>query len=109
MAVDIKGATVDKRYYVDKKIQTGFYGATWLSKDLRNGSAEVCLKVCRHNPRNSYAYWCCAQTFFYEKSAQQELAILKEMTLGKFRHENLCTVLHVCVDKAPVRSATGEL
>ncbi|XP_064393734.1 uncharacterized protein LOC135341165 [Halichondria panicea] len=92
MAVDIKGATVDKRYYVDKKIQTGFYGATWLSKDLRNGSAEVCLK-----------------TFFYEKSAQQELAILKEMTLGKFRHENLCTVLHVCVDKAPVRSATGKL
>ncbi len=52
---------------------------------------------------------CCAQTFFFEGSAQRELAILKEMTSGKFRHENLCTVLHVCVEKAPVQSHSGEL
>ena len=45
MAVDIKGATVDGRYYVENKIQSGFYGATWLSKDLHNGSIDVCLKV----------------------------------------------------------------
>ncbi len=49
-----------------------------------------------------------AQTFFFEGSAQRELAILKEMTSGKFRHENLCTVLHVCVEKAPVQSHSGE-
>ena len=48
MALDIEGAIVDGRYHVEAKIQSGFYGATWLSKDLKKKSTKVCLKVRSH-------------------------------------------------------------
>lgn len=42
--MELSGSVVNERYKVDKKIQSGYYGTTWLAVDkLRN--QEVCLKV----------------------------------------------------------------
>lgn len=45
--MDIQGATVDGRYRVDRKIQSGYYGSTWLAKDVEK-SVDVCIKVDLH-------------------------------------------------------------
>lgn len=42
--MDLEGATVNGRYKVVKRLQSGFYGVTWLAQD-RAHSREVCLKV----------------------------------------------------------------
>ena len=42
--MDIQGATVDGRYAVESKIQSGYYGSTWLAKDVKK-SMDVCIKV----------------------------------------------------------------
>lgn len=44
MAVELSGCLVNSRYSVDKKIQSGFYGTTWVALDKLQ-SKEVCLKV----------------------------------------------------------------
>ena len=44
MAADLSGCLVNNRYSVDKKIQSGYYGTTWLAIDKLK-SMEVCLKV----------------------------------------------------------------
>ena len=44
MAVELSGCLVHGRYNVDKKIQSGYYGTTWLAIDKLKGT-EVCLKV----------------------------------------------------------------
>ena len=49
----------------------------------------------------------CLQTFFQENKSQKELNVLKELSLGHFRHDNLCAVLDICVDRAPVLSWRG--
>ena len=41
---DLEGLTVNRRYVVSKKLQAGFYGATWLAKDKQTRE-DVCLKV----------------------------------------------------------------
>lgn len=41
---DLEGLTVNRRYEVLKKLQVGFYGATWLAKDNQTRE-DVCLKV----------------------------------------------------------------
>lgn len=46
MTVELSGSLVGGRYSVDKKIQSGFYGTTWLALD-KLLSKEVCLKVGR--------------------------------------------------------------
>lgn len=93
MAVELSGCLLNGRYNVDKKIQSGYYGTTWLAIDKQQQSKEVCLK-----------------TFFHENQSQQkELSILKKLFLGQFSHENLCAVLDVCVDRAPVLSWSGDV
>lgn len=64
--VDLEGATIDGKYYVDSKIQSGYYGATWLSKDLKNGSADVCLKVnvLDQSQTLSVSVWHCTDLLF---------------------------------------------
>ena len=43
---ELSGCLVNGRYSVDKKIQSGFYGTTWLAIDkLQSSGKEVCLKV----------------------------------------------------------------
>ena len=50
------------------------------------------------------------QTFFSEGASQQkELAVLRELCEGHFNHDNLCRVLHVSLDRAPVLSWKGAL
>ena len=44
MDVELSGSLVNNRYKVEKKIQSGFYGTTWLAVDQVNQS-DVCLKV----------------------------------------------------------------
>ena len=41
---DLVGLTVNRRYEVSKKLQAGFYGATWLARDNQTRE-DVCLKV----------------------------------------------------------------
>lgn len=41
----LEGYIVDDRYTVCKRLQSGFYGATWLATDARNDYQDVCLKV----------------------------------------------------------------
>ena len=49
------------------------------------------------------------QTFFTDSRAQRkELAILKELCLGHFSHDNLCTVLDVSTDAAPIHNFRGK-
>lgn len=45
MDVELSGSLVNGRYSVDKKIQSGFYGTTWLALDKATNNTEVCLKV----------------------------------------------------------------
>lgn len=46
MAIELSGCLVNNRYSVDKKIQSGYYGTTWLALDkLPNKAKEICLKV----------------------------------------------------------------
>ncbi len=45
MAVELSGCLLNGRYNVDKKIQSGYYGTTWLAIDKQQQSKEVCLKV----------------------------------------------------------------
>lgn len=48
------------------------------------------------------------QTFFSEGASQQkELAVLRELCVGHFHHDNLCRVLDVSLDRAPVLSWNG--
>ena len=44
MDVELSGSLVNNRYKVEKKIQSGFYGTTWLAVDQVSQS-DVCLKV----------------------------------------------------------------
>lgn len=46
MATELSGCLVNGRYSVDKKIQSGYYGTTWLAIDKLQ-TREVCLKVCQ--------------------------------------------------------------
>ena len=41
----LEGYIIDDRYTVCKRLQSGFYGATWLATDARNDYKDVCLKV----------------------------------------------------------------
>ena len=51
---------------------------------------------------------CVVQTFFSESRAQdKELAVLKELSSGHFRHDNLCAVLAVSTHRAPVTTWRG--
>ena len=50
------------------------------------------------------------QTFFSEGASQRkELAVLRELCEGHFNHDNLCRVLDVSLDRAPVLSWKGAL
>ena len=42
--MNLEGHIVDGRYEVKKRLQSGFYGVTWLCTD-RQTLADVCLKV----------------------------------------------------------------
>jgi hypothetical protein len=44
MAAELSGCLVNSRYSVDKKIQSGFYGTTWVAQD-KVLNKDVCLKV----------------------------------------------------------------
>lgn len=89
---ELSGCLVNGRYSVDKKIQSGYYGTTWVAMDKQQ-SKDVCLK-----------------TFFRENASQEkELAILKKLSQGRFSHDNICAVLDVCTEKAPVLAWSGEV
>ena len=45
MAAELSGCLVNGRYSVDKKIQSGYYGTTWLAQDKQRLNQDVCLKV----------------------------------------------------------------
>ncbi len=42
--MELQGTTVKGQYEVAKRLQSGFYGVTWLAKDTVH-SREVCLKA----------------------------------------------------------------
>ena len=42
--MELEGTTVNGRYEVVRRLQSGYYGTTWLATDKANGQ-EVCLKV----------------------------------------------------------------
>ena len=44
MDVELSGSVVNGRYGVEKKIQSGYFGTTWLAVDKLNNT-QVCLKV----------------------------------------------------------------
>lgn len=90
--MELENHTVNDRYDVLKNLQSGFYGTAWLSKDRKTGR-DVCLK-----------------TFFRESKTQlKELAILKQLCEGHFAHDNVCKILDVSLDKAPVTDVRGKL
>ena len=83
---------MNRRYHVSKKLFSGFYGTCWKARDAFLDE-NVCIK-----------------TFFVENKDQlKELAILKEFVRGHFDHENLCQVLDVSLNKAPVLSGEETL
>ena len=41
----LEGYIIDDRYTVCKRLQSGFYGATWLATDAKDDHKDVCLKV----------------------------------------------------------------
>ena len=47
------------------------------------------------------------QTFFREKVSKNELDILKKLSAGNFCHDNLCAILDVCTERAPIVSWRG--
>ena len=50
------------------------------------------------------------QTFFRENASQRkELDILKKLSAGNFCHDNLCAILDVCSDRAPVSDWRGKV
>ena len=48
MELELEGTTINGRYEVVQKLQSGYYGTTWLAADKANGQ-DVCLKVRRHS------------------------------------------------------------
>ena len=42
--IDLAGCVLDSKYEVVKRLQSGFFGTTWLAKDLGN-QIDVCVKV----------------------------------------------------------------
>lgn len=105
---------------------------------VSEGQLVTCPAVCRlgshlymYTPNNwkrstLYFYYLCThaqsncpsllslppsiQTFFSEGASQQkELAVLRELCEGHFNHDNLCRVLDVSLDRAPVLSWKGAL
>ena len=48
------------------------------------------------------------KTFICDSENQRkELAVLKELCDGHFNHENICSILDVCVKKSPVTTVQG--
>lgn len=44
--MDLEGCLVGGRYEVRRRLQSGYFGVTWLAED-RTVGVEVCLKVCQ--------------------------------------------------------------
>ncbi|CAI8032069.1 Cell division protein kinase 2 homolog CRK1 [Geodia barretti] len=90
--MELEGHVLGSRYKVQRKIQSGYFGTTWTARDLTT-RGTVCVK-----------------TFICDSENQRkELAVLKELCDGHFNHENICSILDVCVKKSPVTTVQGEL
>ena len=104
--MELENHIVNDRYDVLKNLQSGFYGTAWLSKDRKTGR-DVCLKVW-YGIGGKIDYLTVSQTFFRESKTQlKELAILKQLCEGHFAHDNVCKILDVSLDKAPVTDLRG--
>ena len=129
MEPELIGHLLSSRYEVQRRLQSGFFGTTWMARD-RNMNHTVCVKVyllCMFVNKaigdslsgvlgqvcdistHTHTHTHKLQTFTCDSDTQcKELSILKTLCDGHFNHENLCTVLDVCVDRAPVTTTTGN-
>ncbi|XP_019864502.1 PREDICTED: uncharacterized protein LOC100641450 isoform X1 [Amphimedon queenslandica] len=88
--MDLEGCLVGGVYEVKRRLQSGYFGVTWLAEN-KTTNRDVCLK-----------------TFFNESQSQRkELVILKQLCEGHFEHDYICRVLDVCIDRSPVLNGSG--